>query len=75
MVGSIQGPTAAPEENPSAGLEELHGVISNIDRDLVKMCTQLNAKIKALKRLQSSGLWYRCANGSLLIHSYQQQLR
>ena len=55
MVGSIQGPKAVSDENPLAGLEELHGVISDIDRDLVRTCTQLNAKIKSLERCQASG--------------------
>ena len=55
MVGSIQGPKAVSDENPLAGLEELQGVISDINRDLVRLRMQLNAKIKSLERCQASG--------------------
>ena len=54
MVDSIQGPPVAPVEDPLAGLEELQGVISAIDRNFDKTCKQLNTKIKALEQHQSS---------------------
>ncbi len=53
-VSKVMAAQDAPNEVLTDGLEELAGVITAVDSNLVKNCTLLNSKIKALERKLAS---------------------